>query len=410
MIGMLASYFFIQKYSPGYLPLFIWKNETMASITTGHSSCRDNGNCSVGLLLSYHDNQSNATEQISHSGAQGILGTETATTFYEEADNKRKAFMDYFSKQFPIIESERFMIYTCSGSGLCGGWGDRLRGLYSVYLLSVLQNRSFGIEMNRPCPIEKFIRPAVLNWTIFKKSIIGKTTAQLRILDWKAPPLTLQKILSQVPTTDVVRLTFNEDYLDVFKTHTNIRERTPIISELPSVEIARNLYHGLFQYMDSFEKEIKDFFNDNFDGYHLIGVHIRVDTHRLKDTDLEQIWNFLAQYRNKTNYKIFIASDTQSVKERAKRLFSGQYVGLAGTIFHTDSRFHGSTNVCEGLKLSLFDHAILVRSQSLLLTPSGFGIEAARVRHTSNNLFCYVKRLGRIIRCQRESLKSLYHR
>ena len=181
----------------------------MASITTGHSLCRNNGNCSAGLLLSYHDNQRNATEQSSDSGAQGILGTETAITFYEEADNKQKAVVDYFSKQFPIIESERFMIYTCSGSGLCGGWGDRLRGLYSVYLLSILQNRSFGIEMNRPCPIEKFIRPAVLNWTIFKKNIIGKTTDQLRILDWKAPPLTLQKILSQVPTTDVVRVTFN---------------------------------------------------------------------------------------------------------------------------------------------------------------------------------------------------------
>ena len=101
--------------------------------------------------------------------------------------------------------------------------------------------------------------------------------------------------------------------------------------------------------MDSFEKEIKDFFNDNFDGYHLIGVHIRVDTHRLNNTDLESIWSFLAEYSNKTNYKIFIASDTQSVKDRGKRLFSWQYVGLAGTIFHTDSSFHGSTNVCEGL-------------------------------------------------------------
>ena len=157
LLGMLASYFFIQQYSPGYLPLFFWKNKTMASITTGHSSCRNNGNCSAGLLLSYHDNQRNATEQSSDSGAQGILGTETAITFYEEADNKQKAFVDNFSKQFPIIESERFMIYTCSGLGLCGGWGDRLRGLYSVYLLSALQNRSYGIEMNRPCPIEKFL-------------------------------------------------------------------------------------------------------------------------------------------------------------------------------------------------------------------------------------------------------------
>lgn len=163
---MLASYFFKKQYSPGHLPLFSWKNETMASFTTGNSSCRNNGNCSIGLLLSHHDNQRTTTEQSSDSGAQGILETETATTFYEEADNKRKAFMDDFSKQFPIGGSERFMIYACSGPGLCGGWGDRLRGLYSVYLLSVLQNRSFGIEMNRPCPIEKFIRPAVLDWTI----------------------------------------------------------------------------------------------------------------------------------------------------------------------------------------------------------------------------------------------------
>lgn len=394
--------------------MFKWNsaNTTYINVTNfiDWTSCQHDGNCIKYQLESYQDNRTDSKTNHSNTGFLRISDIETATMFFEDAEKKRKVFVDYFAKQFPKVQNDKFMIYSCSGGGLCGGWGDRLRGLYSVYLLSRLQNRTFGLEMQKPCSIQKFIQPSVLNWTIQTKDINNKRAGHLTILDRKSPPLTLQQILTKVPTSDVVRLTFNEDYLDAFKSHKHIQEMTPSISELPTVDIARSIYHGLFRYEYSFEREIKQFFGVTIADFHLIGVHIRVDTRRLLDTDLETIWKFLDQFRGKDKYKIFVASDTQSVKDKASSLFPTQYIGFPGTIVHTDHMSPRSASACEGLKLSLFDHAILMRSQILLLTPSGFGIEAARARHTSDNLFCYVKTEGKVIRCQRESLKTLYHR
>ncbi|CAF1406700.1 unnamed protein product [Adineta steineri] len=45
------------------------------------------------------------------------------------------------------------MIYSCQS--FCGGWGDRLRGILSVYNLALLTNRHFMIDMNYPCEILK---------------------------------------------------------------------------------------------------------------------------------------------------------------------------------------------------------------------------------------------------------------
>lgn len=388
-----------------------WNSTNTTNVNlTDWTSCEHNGNCIKYQLDSHQNNRTNSKKNHSDTGFLRISELETATMFFEEAVKKKEVFVDYFAKHFPKVQNDKFMIYKCSGGGLCGGWGDRLRGLYSVYLLSLLQNRTFGLDMKKPCSIEKFIQPAVLNWTVQKKNINGKRAGHLTILDRKSPPLTLLQILTQVPTADVVSITFNEDYLDAFKSHKHILEMTPNISELPTVDIARSIYHGLFRYEHSFEKEIKHFFDVAFTGFHLIGVHIRVDKTRLQERDLETIWKFLDQFRSKDKYKVFIASDTQSVKDKARSLFPTQYIGLPGTIIHTDTRLLRSANACDGLKLSLFDHAILVRSQILLLTPSGFGIEAARARHTSDNLFCYIKKERKVIRCQRESLKTLYHR
>ncbi|CAF4441270.1 unnamed protein product, partial [Adineta steineri] len=45
------------------------------------------------------------------------------------------------------------MIYSCQS--FCGGWGDRLHGILSVYNLALLTNRHFMIDMNYPCEILK---------------------------------------------------------------------------------------------------------------------------------------------------------------------------------------------------------------------------------------------------------------
>ena len=378
----------------------------------GQRPSKHSGNCSATSSFNMCRNESkgvnrnetrDARNKASHIRASGKFEVES---FEENATNM---YGEYFSKYFPKVKSQRMMIYTCNGKSLCGGWGDRLKGLYSVYFLSILKNMKFGIEITKPCSIEKFIHPSYLDWRVYPTGVKGK---HVTILDKKAPPLTVHDILARIPSTDVVRVTFNEDYIDAFRSHKILEDKLPFLKTFVSSDIHRIMYHGLFKYEDSLVAELERFFQKTVKSRHLVSAHIRMGDQLTRHTndDLRQIWDFLKQYQNQSEYKIFIASDTQKVKDIARKLFANQYVGLTGTIIHTDRReTYRNEDVCKGLRLSLLEHAVLARSDSLLLTQSGFGIEAAYIRYTSSNLFCYLRQ-GGIIPCQPQTLKSIYKR
>jgi hypothetical protein len=47
-----------------------------------------------------------------------------------------------------------YFYYQCSG--MCGGFGDRIRGTLTIFYLSLLSNGCFGINWNSPVPITNF--------------------------------------------------------------------------------------------------------------------------------------------------------------------------------------------------------------------------------------------------------------
>ena len=232
---------------------------------------------------------------------------------------------EYFLKYFPRLNTKKMMIYTCA-DGLCGGLGDRLRGIYSVYILSVFQNRTFGIDIKKPCPIEGFIQPNVLDWRVPSNATANKTVGRASLLDRRAPPLTVEKILEKIPDTDIVRITFNEDFIDVFRFykpdnktfHKPGNETFHFLQHLINSDIHRIIYHGLFKFKKPFEEQLNQFFNKKIGDHKLISAHIRMgDTggeQRHYQNDLDKIWTFLIQYRKLSDYKIFIAADNQAVK------------------------------------------------------------------------------------------------
>ena len=51
------------------------------------------------------------------------------------------------------------MVYACNHWELCGGLGNRINGMLTVFILAVLTNRSFFIELEYPVPVEAFFLP-----------------------------------------------------------------------------------------------------------------------------------------------------------------------------------------------------------------------------------------------------------
>lgn len=64
-------------------------------------------------------------------------------------------------------QNERYMMYRCDQKldrDFCGGIGDRLKGILSTYLWSLLTNRTFVVKITRPCNIINLMEPNVVDW------------------------------------------------------------------------------------------------------------------------------------------------------------------------------------------------------------------------------------------------------
>ena len=65
--------------------------------------------------------------------------------------------------------SNQILTYYCAKD--CGGWGDRLRGITSTYILAVLLRRRFLIDMQYPCHLSNFLTPNLIDWQSINSNI-----------------------------------------------------------------------------------------------------------------------------------------------------------------------------------------------------------------------------------------------
>ncbi len=56
------------------------------------------------------------------------------------------------------------IIYSCTR--YCGGLADRLKGIASVFVLALILHRPFYIDSDNPLPLELFLKPFKIDWTI----------------------------------------------------------------------------------------------------------------------------------------------------------------------------------------------------------------------------------------------------
>ena len=66
----------------------------------------------------------------------------------------------------PFMRRPR-LIYNCESNRMgrfCGGMGDRFRGMVSAFYLSLLSNRRFELFHPVAVPLQRYLRPHLLNW------------------------------------------------------------------------------------------------------------------------------------------------------------------------------------------------------------------------------------------------------
>lgn len=76
----------------------------------------------------------------------------------------------FINEKIDVVSStseHRFIMYRCDrelDKNLCGGFGDRLKGILSAYLWSLLTNRTFLLKVTKPCNMITLLEPNEVEW------------------------------------------------------------------------------------------------------------------------------------------------------------------------------------------------------------------------------------------------------
>jgi hypothetical protein len=108
--------------------------------------------------------KSAASESISNAHSRSLLSRNMIRM--QQLRERYEGVLDLKNFHQPI--SNKTMIYSCHWR--CNGWGDRVRGIMSAYVLALLMRRRFMIDITVPCRLTQALLPNIVDWR-FKRSL-----------------------------------------------------------------------------------------------------------------------------------------------------------------------------------------------------------------------------------------------
>lgn len=64
----------------------------------------------------------------------------------------------------PRTKDTKYIVYRCRRGDLCGGIGDRLRGIMATFYLAIATGRAMMIDMDAPIPFDTVMHPTTFDW------------------------------------------------------------------------------------------------------------------------------------------------------------------------------------------------------------------------------------------------------
>ncbi len=306
--------------------------------------------------------------------------------------------------------AEKTMIYSCQS--FCGGWGDRLRGIMSVYILALLTNRRFMIDMNYPCSISKVLEPNFVNWTYIKPknnrtrlTINTMRSWQKAIQNEASNTIKSKDLIKFWSSYDDIYISTNGDYMILALRNSHMINRTRhLFGRTPSSQTTMQilfplLYEFLFKPSIQVRKRVDTILSASLNR-HLICLHIRIGKNPTNPFDhaftarvntTQAMLTFIDSYLvNKSSSLVFITSDSGQAVSDVLHHYPNSSMTIVGPILHIDRFDRRSSTVCDGFVKVLADFYMLGECQTSLLSNSGFSTWANRRREKINEeLYVY---------------------
>lgn len=298
-----------------------------------------------------------------------------------------------------VPRRQRYIIYLCKANITCCGWGDRQHGILSAYLISLVTNRTFGVDMSTPCSLTSLFHPRILDWKVNASSLQGLTSRHIYTVNDRLFRQIMQTIdFDAVYTEDIIYLTTNYDYFYALKAnphYTNLFRKK--VRGKPRPVIFADLWQNVFKLNKRVRRRIDRTLKAARPStqHKLVCGHVRLGKNPTIPNDSEvrntmhtikPLWNFLAHFKDRSKYRIFVASDSEIVRSKVLETFPGVAVDVKGDIMHID-KSHITEDACVGFEKVLADQYLLSMCDVLVLTYSVFGKSAAYMRRSNNDLY-----------------------
>lgn len=276
----------------------------------------------------------------------------------------------------------------------------------SLFMISLMLDRNFRIEITHPCSLTNILRPNLYNWTqsidglvvrdpltkkhrfnLTRKMLITTANVHRDILDNVSQILTKNRSINSIWSEDVLYWATNKDYFHQLSENLFYRKKFKSYGIMTKYQIKLEtlfplFYEILFRPVETIENEI---FNYKIKQKRskLICAQIRTGQNPTIPDDKylpgrrnisESIFSFIdANYADKTT-EIFLTTDNQNVFEEAKRRYGIRLLYVEGEITHLDRSENTNQKVCREQKKLLTDFHLLGEFCNVsIISNSGFG-------------------------------------
>ena len=319
-----------------------------------------------------------------------------------------------------IINNKRevkFLVYFCDwANNGCFGYGDRVRGLISLFYLAVLTDRAFLIHWKTPKPLERFLTPKNINWTFpiplletrkhFWRNIYRHRKKDLD--DWLTKNISAVSSLVKKENFNVyfdkpveivaTNVYFadgamqNNKYLMQRSQAMEIRPLLPGSQRHTKIGCAFDILFDTPPRLQNALQNTRKKLREN--GTFVIGIHIRLgdkqfgrNNTRVSESDFpkynlcaKKVERKLFSLNGRKHARWFLATDSLLVKDYARKHFAEKVITEESKPEHIDINNEGEKPFSDkGMIGVLHDHFMLAECDFLVLSDSSFSKTAIGV-------------------------------
>ncbi|OWF49475.1 hypothetical protein KP79_PYT17542 [Mizuhopecten yessoensis] len=299
----------------------------------------------------------------------------------------------------PKTYTSGYIVYKCTNTkqSACGGWSDRLSGILSTFVISLLTKQRFLIHHDQPYLLQDYLAPNEYDWR-YNSSILTKLKRTNHNLD-NANSVKIKKYLygkkdlnNYFKRNKIHFIRMNWDFTEVFRTRSHIGRDVPWITKLHYADIYKELFNYLFKPSETLSRALKA---QKRPRSKTACAHIRIGRNPTVPNDpprhqqpMDILWNFFDRL-DKDLYNIFVATDDDRILKTARDRYPEDIIDTYGKIGHI-AKLPEEQKGNKDIFVKMFlDFSMLINCDILILTESGFGMVAAYIRNTDADLYCW---------------------